>query len=65
MLFYQNVHPLVALRVVAFEALQDHQDRAKHGLLLCQNNELGVATWKDVKSRWFKAVLWQDYPATN
>ena len=55
---YQNVHSLVALRDTAFEASQDDQDRMNHELLLCQNNEVGVATWKDVKSRWVKAALY-------
>ena len=62
---YQNVHPLVVLRDAGFEASQDDHDRIKHALLLEQNNEVGVATWKDVKPRWFKAALWQGYPAAN
>ena len=52
MVLYQNVHVLIALRDVAFEASQDDRDRMKHELLLYQNNEVGAATWKDVKSRW-------------
>ena len=64
MALYQNVHPF-ALRGAAFEASQDDHDRIKHALLLYQNNEVSVAMWKDVKLRWFKAALWQDYPATN